>query len=351
MRTLFVRNVHEALPRAVKMLHAIGDARNSRNGPVLVAPWPIMTIYEKPCERVIFWPERDANPFFHLYESLWMLVGRNDVEVLGRYAKRMLTFSDDNRTLHGAYGDRWRKGLGQDQLTLIAKRLKEDSEDRRCVLQIWDSEYDLNIPSKDIPCNLTVTFQRGMLGQLDMTVFCRSNDIIWGAYGANAVHFSMLLEYMAFWIGCSVGTFTLISVNWHGYMETLKTVAILGKSDPRYENNPYVNNQVHHQPIKNSFGSIESLDKFIKYLLEDADSGFTQETSQIFKNFKKEDPCYTWYLMLLAHHEYKTRDAEKYFAAMEILDQGDPKADWIVAGRQWIQRRQMKTMYGNQEQA
>jgi hypothetical protein len=49
---------------------------------------------------------------------------------------------------------------------------------------------------------------------------CRSNDIIWGCYGANAVHMSMLHEYLAGHIGVPVGVYTQISFDWHTYLET-----------------------------------------------------------------------------------------------------------------------------------
>ena len=52
-----------------------------------------------PCERVLLYPERNANPFFHLYESLWMLAGRNDVAGPARYAKNMNNYSDNGVTL------------------------------------------------------------------------------------------------------------------------------------------------------------------------------------------------------------------------------------------------------------
>ena len=191
--------------------------RQSRNGAVVVSEVPVTTVYPWPLKRVSFWPERDANPFFHLYESLWMLGGRNDVAPVASYVKRMETFSDDGHRLHGAYGHRWRKHFGFDQLPKIARRLREDQDDRRCVLQMWDAGEDLDMPRKDLPCNTQVYFTRSHLGNLDMTVCCRSNDIIWGAYGANAVHFSILQEYMAASIGCPVGVYYQISNNYHAY--------------------------------------------------------------------------------------------------------------------------------------
>src|SRR5262249_6139538 len=143
----------------------------------------------------------------------------------------MADFSDDGMTLHGAYGHRWlhtpdlspeQLPASLNQLRVIAKTLRENPDDRRCVVEMWNTRNDLGRNGKDLPCNLVLTFQRNFNGALDLTVFCRSNDIIWGAYGANAVHFSMLLEYMALWIGCPIGVYRQVSVNWHGYFNTLQ---------------------------------------------------------------------------------------------------------------------------------
>lgn len=226
MNVLRTRNVHRALPLALELLRMSGDRRESRNGPVLQARGPVATVYDNPCERVMFWAERDANPFFHFFESLWMLGGCNDIASVVRFNKRFTEYSDDGKITHGAYGYRWRERMPYfhsasiDQLILIADALHKDKTDRRQVLQIWDAASDLGRQTKDAPCNLTVTFQINPSDELDMVVFNRSNDIIWGCYGANAVHFSFLLEYMALRIGAAVGTYTQVSVNWHGYEAT-----------------------------------------------------------------------------------------------------------------------------------
>src|SRR3989304_1089903 len=119
MQVLRVRNVHEALPLGIAMLEEFGSRGESRNGSVLVMDEPVTTVYERPRERVIFWNERDANPFFHFYEGLWMLGGRNDVKSLTRFVKRMESYSDDGKTFHGAYGYRWRNHFHFDQLAII----------------------------------------------------------------------------------------------------------------------------------------------------------------------------------------------------------------------------------------
>jgi thymidylate synthase len=71
---------------------------------------------------------------------------------------------------------------------------------------------------KDVPCN-TNAFFRVTNGKLDMMVNCRSNDIFWGAYGANAVHFSFLQEYVASSIGVEVGRYWQNSFNFHAYVD------------------------------------------------------------------------------------------------------------------------------------
>ena len=233
MHTIHARNVNDAFVSGMKLLYEEGTPRRSRAGDVLEYPTCVATVYEKPWERVLFNPVRDANPFFHLMESLWMLRGQRDVQSMVRYNKRMDEYSDDGEVFHGAYGYRWRNHFSQDyrlldQINIIIRRLKKDPIDRRCVLQMWDAPYDLNVNKVDIPCNTHVYFKlRDELGhsskyvhyfpKLHMTVCCRSNDIIWGAYGANAVHFSMLQQYIADSLGVAMGPYVQISDSFHAY--------------------------------------------------------------------------------------------------------------------------------------
>ena len=221
MKHIYARNVNEALVIGLNALKVEGVKRDSRNGPVQVFPTPVVTQYTQPRERVLFYPERDANPFFHFMEALWMLRGRADVEWISQFSSNIANYSDDGITFHGAYGHRWRFHFDLDQVEKIIELLKANPDDRRTVLQMWDPNADLGKEGKDFPCNLTATFRINPYGSLDMTVFNRSNDMIWGAYGANAVHFSMLQEYMACMIGVPVGQYWQISTNFHAYQDTL----------------------------------------------------------------------------------------------------------------------------------
>lgn len=215
---LVVRNVNQAFAEIFWRLKALNlEPEMTRNGPAIVHPEMVTTVYTCPAERVLFHGGRDANPVFHLLEALWMLAGRNDVAFLQQFNSRMADFSDDGRTFNAAYGHRWREHFGRDQLDEVIKLLRRDPTTRQAVVQIWDSE-DLSKSTRDKACNTQVVFDvRG--GRLNMTVFNRSNDIWWGAYGANAVHFSVLQEFVATATEHRIGVYRQVSNNFHLYTE------------------------------------------------------------------------------------------------------------------------------------
>ena len=255
MHVFRARNVHQAaleVACAVVEQPELTHRTTSRNGDVRVFSEPVSTCYENPLERVIFWPERNANPFFHLLESLWMLAGRNDVAYIGGLLKRMHDYSDDGETLHGAYGYRWRCHFGEDQLARIAESLRKNPADRRQVLAMWDARSDLfgelGGVGKDLPCNLLATFTRGAGGELNMMVANRSNDVVWGAYGANAVHFSYLQEYVANRIGCPVGKYWQVSSNFHIYDATWRLLEPITEDRGSYPC-PYSDGSVAAYPL------------------------------------------------------------------------------------------------------
>jgi len=225
MYAVEARNINDAFILGLAKLRMCGTLEDSRNGPVLVLPAPLATVYHHSRERVLFEVARDGNPFFHLFESLWMLAGSQDLEFLLRFNKKMADYSDDGKTVRGsAYGYRWRHHFNDlDQLRWVTELLKKDPTTRRAVLAMWDAREDLGIDSKDIPCNTHVYFRirrdqfRGTV--LDMTVCCRSNDMIYGGYGSNVVHFSILQEFIACSLGIEAGKYTQISNNAHVYTQ------------------------------------------------------------------------------------------------------------------------------------
>jgi len=212
-----VRNVNHALSEALWKLKACGVESDSRNGPVIAFPEPVMTTYLRPKERVLFWGERDANPIFHLMESIWMMAGRRDVAFPQMFNSRIGQYSDNGEVFNAAYGHRWRRHFGRDQLLDVIYILSKDPTTRQAVMQMWDP-IDLLLQTKDKACNMSVVFDC-VGGSLNMTIMNRSNDIWFGAYGANAVHFSILQEFVAKAIGLPVGVYRQFSNNLHLYTE------------------------------------------------------------------------------------------------------------------------------------
>lgn len=220
-------NADDALLQGLTLLsgHDASD-EDTRGGLVRSMPAPVITVNHNPMWRVLRNPVRDANPFFHLFESLWMLAGRNDLGWLAQFNKRMASFSDDGGvTQPGAYGHRWRNHFGYDQIESAIMELSANPASRRVVITMWDALHDPAVAmtgGADVPCNTHIYLRVQDGRTLDMSVACRSNDAVWGAHGANLVHFSVLLEYMAARLGLAVGTMTQFSFNYHYYPNNLK---------------------------------------------------------------------------------------------------------------------------------
>lgn len=219
MHTIRAQNIHEAFFKGITLIHKRGEEISPRGLRTLEVDGPVVTIYEQPWKHVLVSPERDINPFFHFFESLWILAGRGDLTFLEQFNSRMREYSDDGKSFNAPYGYRWRKHFGKDQLDEIVDLLKKEPDTRRAVLQTWDCMKDLNISSKDIPCNDMVFFKIRN-GLLHISVHCRSNDMLWGAYGTNVVQFSMLQEYIAARVGIGVGFYYQWSDSFHVYPDT-----------------------------------------------------------------------------------------------------------------------------------
>jgi len=340
-------------------------ANDSRNGPVLKFVEPVTITFTCPWRRVLFNSKRDANPFFHLYEAMWMLAGRNDVKSLEHFASKIGQYSDDGRTFHGAYGYRWRSWFGEDQLLVIAGELTKNPTSRRCVLQMWDGmnesypeassrprdypmDSDLSVAiggGKDVPCNTECMFQiREVTGTanfdgsparpqkyLDMTVINRSNDLVWGLLGANVVHFSYLLEYMANAIGVEMGNQIHFTNNLHIYTENNSgfkpkewtSVPYNGLWYDYSKTRPMVNAGL--TSLRGVTSTPERLSHQLPYM-----SSFLSETI---------DPA------IIAFNYHKARD---YPLALDIAnDISSP--DWRKACTEWLQRRFNSWRRNNEE--
>lgn len=243
-------DVNQALQYAIEHLLRCGVEEPSRNGKVLAAPEPVCVEFTQPRNRVLYSPTRDANPWFHVMEALWMLAGENDIAFPCFFNKTYGQYSDDNATMWDAYGWRWRSFMGWDQIAAIIQELKSNPASRRCVLTMWAAQHTPNVltypsdslqwPSNDdfsvathggkcVPCN-THCYVNLRGGVLNLTVLNRSNDVIFGMLGANVVHMSVLQEYLAAQVGAQVGVYRQFTNNMHVYLDkfpraTLEVIA------------------------------------------------------------------------------------------------------------------------------
>jgi predicted nucleic acid-binding protein len=220
------------------------------------------------------------------------------------------------------------------------------------VLQMWDGDADpkqgLNPKSKDVPCNLTATFDAAQGdGRLHMTVFNRSNDIVWGATGANIVHFSILQEYVASALGMGMGVYEQISTNSHLYLElneASKKVLAAHNSDPtrelRYVGKLSFLRDVNAPDEKTTESWQSHFDLDIKDLMSNYDNAANVIfRTQFFKRVVQP--------VMVAFNLYKDDDLEGaltylHFRAKEQESAEEPWYvwhDWNIAAYQWIQRR------------
>src|SRR6516162_3106441 len=218
MHVIKASNVRDALIQAVQYLTTHGLIEETRAGEALVAQEPVCIHYENPKQHVLLNPVRDANPFFHLMESMWMLAGRDDAAFLEYYIKDFAKLFGKDGIIMDAYGYRWRHGYHYDQLDEIVNQIRKDPLTRQAVLQMWGAGRDDLRAYSSKPCNLSAVF-RIQDQFVNMTVYNRSNDLIWGCCGANAVHFAILQEYIAGKVGLPMGGYWQITNNLHMYID------------------------------------------------------------------------------------------------------------------------------------
>ena len=347
----------------------------SRVGDVLMIEEPVTITYSHPRERVLFNAARDANPFFHLYESLWMLAGRRDIAPLAYYSSGYARQVQDGDCpdANGAYGHRWRHAYGGDdqqvpgdacplvvdQLQLLITHLKADPNSRRAVLQMWNVEDDLLKvgSSRDVCCNTAVYFSLRMRDcvttqgwrkegynreawgyapnnwSLDMTVTNRSNDLIWGTLGSDYVNLGFLQEYMAAHLGVEVGVYNQFSNNLHVYTERFKPEEWLKWCEDfchdEYSTNGPQESKAVFSLVKDPATFDRELPTFVEVHSNGDAAGKEPEAGWKEPFLKKVASP-----MLRAFHAYKKRGATKMSWTMRIAAD-----DWRIAATQWLERR------------
>jgi hypothetical protein len=224
---------------------------------------------------------------------------------------------------------------------------------------MWNVEDDLLKidSSKDVCCNTNIYFalRPGPIPEaqdetpdastpstlyLDMTVCNRSNDMVWGMFGANVVHMSFLQEYVAAHLNAEVGKYHQITNNLHVYTARWEPGVLLSEY-PRGWIDPY---QHRVEPriiplVKDPELFDLELGAFVRLYGTHRGNSYTSHLSGLdewHEPFLQEvaKPMCNAFLM------YKDKDYEAATNWVERIKSDD----WREVSHDWIQRR-LKTKF------
>jgi thymidylate synthase len=178
--------------------------------------------------------EMRGKPFSCLGELLWYLAGDNSLEFITYYIPRYRKESDDDVTVHGAYGPRLFGLRGHNQINNVIALLRERPNTRRAAIQLFDAD-DLSAPHKEIPCTTTLQFIL-RAGTLQMVVYMRSNDAYTGL-PHDVFCFTMLQEIIARSLEVELGVYRHCAGSMHIYEDDVDSAReYLGEGvQPRIE--------------------------------------------------------------------------------------------------------------------
>lgn len=125
--------------------------------------------------NLLYIPGRSFSLVYALNELLMMFSHEDKLKYFTSFNSNIANFSDNGEILRGNYGKRINSINGFEK---VVKLLSDDKNSRQAVIPIYNST-DVAANSKDIPCTLFMNF-RVNGDQLDMVVYMRSNDAIWG---------------------------------------------------------------------------------------------------------------------------------------------------------------------------
>lgn len=244
MITAEFSGINSFITGMAKILLDHGVERKTRGKVCWELPEPAIIKITNPLSRWVTIPVRHWNVYLPYAESLWLARGRNDLEFIEFYLNRMADFSDDRKFIRGGYGPRFRcfngnaldyqKGdsndlsnfqmLEADQYRYVIEKFKQDPYTRQGIITVGDPAkdcFEINggiKNTKDLPCTRLLQFMReSSSSKLNLTVYMRSNDFIWGASAVNIFNYTFMQEYFARILGLEVGSYYHVANNIHYY--------------------------------------------------------------------------------------------------------------------------------------
>lgn len=151
-------------------------------------------------------------------EQIWFISGTRKPEIfLRNYTKIWDLFTNPADVVTVAYGYRWRKHFGRDQLGLLVDLLEKEPSSRHGVIVTWDPAQDglSLVKKKNVPCPYTFTVNI-IGGRLHLHNIVRSNDIMLGC-PADVAGFALLQCMLAQRLGVKPGIYSHSISNAHIY--------------------------------------------------------------------------------------------------------------------------------------
>lgn len=151
-------------------------------------------------------------------EQVWFISGaRKPEDFLRDFTKIWDDFTNPGDVVTVAYGYRWRKFFGRDQLGKLVELLSKDPSSRHGVVVTWDPASDGlgGVSRGNVPCPYTFTVNI-IGGRLNLMNVVRSNDMILG-FPHDVAGFALLQIILAQRLGVEPGTYSHIIANAHIY--------------------------------------------------------------------------------------------------------------------------------------
>ena len=175
----------------------------------------------------------DARPLSMRYilgNFMWNVFGRDDLDFIQFYNPLGKKFSDDGKSLYGAYGPRISSSMD-----MVVSRLTVDGTDRRCVVPVFRTD-DLSYGSKDIPCLVAMIFTVRE-SKLYLTAYWRSQSMLM-VFPYDVALMTMLQTWMARRLSTGLGSYTNIACSAHIYMDEVVRAKTMLKEDSGYSSIP-----------------------------------------------------------------------------------------------------------------
>lgn len=150
-------------------------------------------------------------------EVVWMCTGEKNLNFVQKFTKIWDDFAEEDNSIECAYGFRWRRHFGRDQLMELVEHLKREPSSRQGVVMMWDPASDglLAPKKKNVPCPFSFVVNI-IGGRLNMHLVIRSNDMMLGN-PHDVAGFGLLCTMLAQELKTDVGILTVSISHAHIY--------------------------------------------------------------------------------------------------------------------------------------